>query len=80
LTIPSMASRGIHDTEVTEDSILTRAAPPAIRATGHGASHDARSAALAGRAPVRRRHSPHMEAANEVNRLVGAFLDELEGG
>jgi pyruvate dehydrogenase E2 component (dihydrolipoamide acetyltransferase) len=23
-------------------------------------------------------HSPHMEAANEVNRLVGAFLDELE--
>jgi pimeloyl-ACP methyl ester carboxylesterase len=25
-------------------------------------------------------HSPHMEATNEVNRLVGAFLDELEGG
>jgi pyruvate dehydrogenase E2 component (dihydrolipoamide acetyltransferase) len=24
-------------------------------------------------------HSPHMEAANEVNRLVGGFLDELEG-
>jgi pyruvate dehydrogenase E2 component (dihydrolipoamide acetyltransferase) len=24
-------------------------------------------------------HSPHMEAANEVNRLVGAFLDDLEG-
>jgi pyruvate dehydrogenase E2 component (dihydrolipoamide acetyltransferase) len=24
-------------------------------------------------------HSPHMEAANEVNRLVGAFLAELEG-
>jgi pimeloyl-ACP methyl ester carboxylesterase len=23
-------------------------------------------------------HSPHMEAANEVNRLVGGFLDELE--
>jgi predicted polyphosphate/ATP-dependent NAD kinase len=23
-------------------------------------------------------HSPHMEAANEVNRLVGAFLDEQD--
>jgi pimeloyl-ACP methyl ester carboxylesterase len=23
-------------------------------------------------------HSPHMEAANEVNRLVVAFLDEQE--
>jgi pyruvate dehydrogenase E2 component (dihydrolipoamide acetyltransferase) len=23
-------------------------------------------------------HSPHMEAANEVNRLLGGFLDDLE--
>jgi pyruvate dehydrogenase E2 component (dihydrolipoamide acetyltransferase) len=39
--------------------------------------------ALAGRARVEvlagAGHSPHMEAANEVNRLVGGFLDELEG-
>jgi pyruvate dehydrogenase E2 component (dihydrolipoamide acetyltransferase) len=38
---------------------------------------------LAGRARVEvlagAGHSPHMEAANEVNRLVGGFLDELEG-
>jgi pyruvate dehydrogenase E2 component (dihydrolipoamide acetyltransferase) len=39
--------------------------------------------ALAGQARVEvlagAGHSPHMEAANEVNRLVGGFLDELEG-
>jgi pyruvate dehydrogenase E2 component (dihydrolipoamide acetyltransferase) len=38
--------------------------------------------ALAGRARIERLagagHSPHMEAANEVNRLVGAFLDEQD--
>jgi hypothetical protein len=43
-TIPSMASLGIHDTEVTEDSILTPAVPP-LRLIGPGKrSHDARSA------------------------------------
>jgi pyruvate dehydrogenase E2 component (dihydrolipoamide acetyltransferase) len=43
----------------------------------------AHAEALAGRARVEvlagAGHSPHMEAANEVNRLVGGFLDELEG-
>ena len=43
----------------------------------------AHAQALAGRARVEvlagAGHSPHMEAANEVNRLVGGFLDELEG-
>ena len=43
----------------------------------------AHAEALAGRARVEllagAGHSPHMEAANEVNRLVGAFLDEQEG-
>lgn len=43
----------------------------------------AHAEALAGRARVAvlagAGHSPHMEAANEVNRLVGGFLDELEG-
>jgi pimeloyl-ACP methyl ester carboxylesterase len=42
----------------------------------------AHAEALAGRARVERLagagHSPHMEAANEVNRLVGAFLDEQD--
>ena len=37
---------------------------------------------LAGRARVEllagAGHSPHMEAANEVNRLVAAFLDEQD--
>jgi pyruvate dehydrogenase E2 component (dihydrolipoamide acetyltransferase) len=43
----------------------------------------AHAQAMAGRARVEvlagAGHSPHMEAANEVNRLVGGFLDELEG-
>jgi pyruvate/2-oxoglutarate dehydrogenase complex dihydrolipoamide acyltransferase (E2) component len=43
----------------------------------------AHAEALAGRARVEvlvgAGHSPHMEAANEVNRLVCGFLDELEG-
>jgi pyruvate dehydrogenase E2 component (dihydrolipoamide acetyltransferase) len=43
----------------------------------------AHAEALAGRARVEllpgAGHSPHMEAANEVNRLVAAFLDEQEG-
>jgi pimeloyl-ACP methyl ester carboxylesterase len=42
----------------------------------------AHAEALAGRARVEllagAGHSPHMEAANEVNRLVGAFLDEQD--
>jgi pyruvate dehydrogenase E2 component (dihydrolipoyllysine-residue acetyltransferase) len=42
----------------------------------------AHAGALAGRGRVEivagAGHSPHMEAANEVNRLVGGFLDELE--
>ena len=43
----------------------------------------AHAQALAGKARVEvlagAGHSPHMEAANELNRLVGAFLDDLEG-
>ena len=43
----------------------------------------AHAQALAGRGRVEvldgAGHSPHMEAANEVNRLVSGFLDELEG-
>jgi hypothetical protein len=42
----------------------------------------AQAEALAGRARVEvlpgAGHSPHLEAANEVNRLVGGLLDELE--
>jgi len=43
----------------------------------------AHAQALAGRGRVEvldgAGHSPHMEAANDVNRLVGGFLDEQEG-
>jgi pyruvate dehydrogenase E2 component (dihydrolipoyllysine-residue acetyltransferase) len=50
-----------------QDRVLPAAHADAARARG-------RVEVLAGAG-----HSPHMEAANEVNRLVVGFLDELEG-
>src|SRR4029453_5999312 len=59
-TIPSMASRGIHDTEVTEDSILTRAAPPACgrRGMAHPMMHAPPRRRVGLRAPAPSGSSP----------------------